>query len=221
MSIESIVSAATGGATQGVAGDRQLIADNLDTFLQLLTTQLENQNPLDPLDTNQFTQQLVEFSSVEQAVKTNDLLSGLLAANATSATATLVSYIGKTVEASGTTTTLKSGEANWTYQLDATSPEASIFIRDQAGNVVFSEITELKAGTHAYRWNGTTSTGGTAPEGTYSISIDAKDGDGRNLKASTTVRGEVTGVEFDGDEPVLQVGPSRVNLSSIKSVTSI
>jgi flagellar basal-body rod modification protein FlgD len=219
MSIESIVAASTAGSTVGA--DRQLIADNLDTFLQLLTTQLKNQNPLDPLDTNQFTQQLVEFSSVEQAVKTNDLLTGLLASSAASATSTAVSYIGKAVEASGATTTLKSDEAAWTYQVDADAPEAGITIRDASGAVVFSDITELKAGTHGYSWDGTRSGGGTAPEGLYTITIDAKDADGRNLKVSTTVRGEVTGVEFDGTEPVLMVGTSRVNLSSVKSVTSI
>lgn len=218
MSIESITAAAS-SASSSAAADRQLIADNLDTFLQLLTTQLQNQNPLEPLDTNQFTQQLVEFSSVEQAVKTNDILSSLLAANAASATSTAVGYIGRVVEASGTTTALKSGNANWTYRVGEASPEAAVTIRDAAGNVVFGEITELDAGTHAYEWNGRTATGGTAPEGLYSITIAALDGEGRNLKVETSVKGEVTGVEFDGSEPVLMVGNSRVNLSSVSSVT--
>jgi len=216
MSIDSI--AATAG-TQN-APQRQLIADNFDTFLKLLTTQLRNQNPLEPLDTNQFTQQLVEFSAVEQAVRSNDLLGKLVAANAANASSTAIGYIGKVVEAAGALTTLKSGNANWTYSLNQDSPEATVTIRNASGAIVFSELTQLDAGTDTYSWDGRTSSGGIAPEGTYSISIDAKNQDGGNISVSTSVTGEVTGVEFDGAEPVLLVGNARVNLSSVKSVVA-
>src|SRR3954465_1098397 len=93
------------------------IAGNFDTFLQLLTTQLKNQNPLDPLDTNQFTQQLVQFSSVEQQLKTNDFLSALVQANANSTNTNAVGYIGKTVTASGTRSELANGKAVWNFSL--------------------------------------------------------------------------------------------------------
>lgn len=219
MSIEAIASAAASGSAANK--DRVLIADNFDTFLKLLTTQLKNQNPLDPLDTNQFTQQLVEFSAVEQAVKSNDLLTKLVASNTANATSTAIGYIGKMVEAAGTTTTLKSGSANWTYKLAEDSPEASVTIRNASGVIVFTELTQLDAGTGTYVWDGSTSTGGSAPEGTYSISIDAKDQDGNNLSVSTSIAGEVTGVEFDGAEPVLLIGTSRVTLSSVQSVTAL
>src|SRR5882672_11737048 len=86
-------------ATTNVASNT--IAGNFDTFLQLLTTQLKNQNPLDPLDTNQFTQQLVQFSSVEQQLKTNDYLSALVAGNTNSVQTAAVNFIGKTVTAGG------------------------------------------------------------------------------------------------------------------------
>ncbi|VAW18342.1 Flagellar basal-body rod modification protein FlgD [hydrothermal vent metagenome] len=219
MSINALASSAAAGTNANT--ERQLIADNFDTFLKLLTTQLKNQNPLEPLDTNQFTQQLVEFSAVEQAVKSNDLLSKLVAANAASTTGTAIGYIGKSVEASGTATTLKSGNANWTYEINQAAPEASITIRNAAGTIVFTELTELDAGTNTYNWDGTTSSGGTAPEGAYSITIDAKDENGSNISVSTTITGEVTGVEFDGAEPVLIVGTSRINLSSVKSVSAL
>ena len=81
--------------------DAKTIAGNFDTFLQLLTTQLKNQNPLDPLDTNQFTQQLVQFSSVEQQLKTNDYPVGPGGSNANTVQTSAVNYIGKTVTASG------------------------------------------------------------------------------------------------------------------------
>ena len=72
------ISTGTGASSVSGALDNVEIASNFTTFLQLLTTQLKNQNPLDPLDTNQFTQQLVQFAQVEQQMKSNDLLSGLV-----------------------------------------------------------------------------------------------------------------------------------------------
>ena len=72
------VSGTSATSGSGLANSRKTIADNFDTFLQLLTTQLKNQNPLDPLDTNQFTAQLVQFSGVEQQLKTNEFLEALL-----------------------------------------------------------------------------------------------------------------------------------------------
>ncbi len=216
MSINTI-SAAAGPQN---APQRQLIADNFDTFLKLLTTQLRNQNPLEPLDTNQFTQQLVEFSAVEQAVKSNDLLSKIVSANTANASSTAIGYIGKVVEAAGTLTSLKAGNANWTYAMNQESPEASVTIRNASGAIVFTELTQLESGTNTYSWDGTTSSGGTAPEGTYSISINAKDENGDNISVSTSVTGTVTGVEFDGAEPVLIVGTARVTLSSVKSVVA-
>src|SRR5882672_717187 len=106
-------------ATTNVASNT--IAGNFNTFLQLLTTQLKNQNPLDPLDTNQFTQQLVQFSGVEQQLKTNDFLSSRVQANANSINTNAVGYIGKTVTASGTRSELANGKAVWNFSM----PEAA------------------------------------------------------------------------------------------------
>src|ERR1041384_4500918 len=89
------------GVSSTPAASKAVLAGNFDTFLQLLTTQLKNQNPLDPLDTNQFTQQLVQFAGVEQQLKTNDFLASLVQANANTTNSNAVNYIGKTVTASG------------------------------------------------------------------------------------------------------------------------
>src|SRR6185369_15341862 len=98
MAVNGISGSTSAGA---LTNSRSTIADNFDTFLQLLTTQLKNQNPLDPLDTNQFTQQLVQFTSVEQQLKTNDFLSAMVQSQQASASAQAASYIGKTVTSSG------------------------------------------------------------------------------------------------------------------------
>ncbi len=198
--------------------DRTTIANNFDTFLQLLTTQLKNQNPLDPLDTNQFTQQLVQFSSVEQQLKTNDYLAALVGSNTNAVQTGAVNYIGKTVTASGTRSELVNGKAVWNFSLkDAAN--TSVTIKDDQGNVVYTETGTLQAGQGQFTWDGTTSTGGKAPNGTYTIQMQGTNAEGNNVPISTQFSGVVTGIDFTGSEPVLLIGSSRVNLSGVTSVS--
>src|SRR5262245_3360522 len=97
--------------------DNTEIASNFTTFLQLLTTQLKNQNPLDPLDTNQFTQQLVQFAQVEQQMKSNDQLSSLVALEKSAQATTALAYVGATVVVDGATAQLANGNANWSLNV--------------------------------------------------------------------------------------------------------
>src|SRR5690606_26085417 len=142
---------------------RQTIAQNFDTFLNILTTQLRNQNPLDPLDTNQFTQQLVQFTGVEQQLKTNDFLEALLLNTQSTARADAVSYIGKEVTASGKTAELKDGGAYWTYNAAANVANATVTIKNAAGSVVYTEAGSLNAGAGAFLWDGKGSDGNIQP----------------------------------------------------------
>src|SRR3954463_16122261 len=105
----------TTSTTASVSGavDRKTIASNFDTFLKLLTTQLKNQNPLDPLDTNQFTQQLVQFSQVEQQMKQNDQLATLIGIEKAAQSTTALAFVGSTVAVDGQTAKLTNGRANW------------------------------------------------------------------------------------------------------------
>ena len=199
--------------------DRSKIAGNFDTFLQLLTTQLRNQNPLDPLDTNQFTQQLVQYSQVEQQLKTNDYLSALVTANANSAQVGAVSYIGKTITASGTRSELVNNKATWNFDL-ADNANVTATIKDVDGNIVYTEKGAMTSGSGQFVWDGTTSTGSRAPAGTYTIQMQALDGEGKAVTITTETTGTVTGVDFTGSEPVLLVGNSRLNLSSVTKVVS-
>jgi flagellar basal-body rod modification protein FlgD len=197
--------------------DRTSIANNFDTFLQLLTTQLKNQNPLDPLDTNQFTQQLVEFSGVEQQLKTNDFLSSLVQANANTTNSNAVNYIGKTVTASGVQSELINNKATWSFNLkDAAT--VTVSIKDANGNTVYTEKGAMQGGSGQFSWDGTDNQGNIKPAGTYSISMQAVDAEGKTINVSTETTGVVTGVDFTGSEPVLLVGTSRLNLSGVTSV---
>jgi flagellar basal-body rod modification protein FlgD len=207
------------GASSSAAlnNTRQGIADNFDTFLQLLTTQLRNQNPLDPLDTNQFTQQLVQFSSVEQQLKTNDFLSAMVQANANNSNSGVVSYIGKTVTAAGVRSELAGGKAEWNFSLpDAAA--VNVTIKDAKGNVVYTEQGNLQAGDGVFTWDGTGSDGVAKPSGSYSITMAGVNAEGKSVAISTQMSGVVTGIDFTGTEPVLLLGNSRVNLSGVTAV---
>ncbi len=204
-------------STSAMASSRQTIADNFDTFLQLLTTQLRNQNPLDPLDTNQFTQQLVQFTGGEQQLKTNEFLQAMMTSTQTANNSQAVSYVGKVVTASGTKSELVDGAAIWHFAVDGRA-DITATVKDANGNVVFTKSGTVNQGESVFTWDGIGNDGRQRPNGTYTVSIEARDSNGKLMGVATEMTGEVTGVDFSGTEPVLIVGGARVNLSAILSV---
>lgn len=212
------VSGVSGTSGNSTTNSRNTIADNFDTFLSILTTQLKNQNPLDPLDTNQFTQQLVQFTGVEQQLKTNDFLEALLLNTQTSYRADAVSYIGKQVSASGETAELVDGGAYWAYNAEANVANATVTIKNSAGSVVYTETGSLNAGPGAFLWDGIGTDGNMRPDGIYTIEITGTNLNGNTVKVSTSSVGIVTGVDFSGAEPMLTVGKNKVALSDVTDV---
>lgn len=216
MAVSGVGSSST---SSSLTGSRQTIAENFDTFLQLLTTQLRNQNPLDPLDTNQFTQQLVQFTGVEQQLKTNDFLAAMVTATQNTTNTQAVGYVGKVVTASGSKSELVDGAANWHFAT-AAAADITVSVRDQDNNVVFVKQGSVGQGESVFKWDGIGTDGKQRPDGSYSITIEARDSQGKLVDVSTQMTGEVTGVDFTGSEPVLLVGTARVNLSGVMSVRS-
>lgn len=215
MAIDGVSSST--GTTSGLTGSNTTIAENFDTFLSLLTTQLKNQNPLDPLDTNQFTSQMVQFTSVEQQLKTNEYLKALTLSTATRTSAEAVSFIGKTVTASGATSELVDGSATWSFNAGRDAPNSVVTVTDANGNTVFTDTTNFAMGDGSYTWDGHDSAGNQLPDGTYSITIDARDDNGY-IPVSTRMTGQVSGVDLSGDEPYLVIGQSKIPLSSVSTV---
>ena len=213
-----IASAAATSGTAATAGDRTTIAENFDAFLLLLTTQLKNQNPLEPLDTNQFTQQLVQFASVEQQIKSNDTLNALLASSRSSIVSTASGFVGMQVTADGATTRLADGRAEWRLNV-ARAATATISIRDRDGNVLATDTKALTAGGQSYVWDGRTSTGQTAPAGDYTITVTGRDVAGQPVSVKTEIAGRVGSVDLSGDEPILVIGGVQVPLKTVKSIT--
>ncbi|MDP4002076.1 flagellar hook assembly protein FlgD [Methylobacterium sp. NEAU K] len=211
----STSSTASSGSASGNATE---IASNFTQFLTLLTTQLKNQNPLDPMDTNQFTQQLVQFAGVEQQLKTNDRLDSILSASQSASSASATSYIGKTITADGSSSQLSKGSAAWTLEPARAASKAVITILDSKNNVVATQSTSLSAGSQTYTWNGKTSAGLTSPDGTYSIKVSAYDATGASVAVDTSLSGTVDEVDLSGTTPILMIGSQKVPLGSVQSI---
>jgi len=216
--ISSLTSLSAKSGSGATSSDASTIAGNFNQFLTLLTTQLQNQNPLDPLDTNQFTQQLVQFASVEQQLKTNDQLGSLITASKASAAATASGLIGKTVTADGATTSLADGSATWTLNPARAATKAVLTITDSKGNVVATQTKALAAGKQSFAWDGRASTGQLAAEGQYTLKVQALDATGAAVAVDTKITGAITSVDVTGAEPVLTIGDRTVALSSVEAI---
>ena len=208
----------TPGSSAAATSQTQ-IAGNFDTFLKLLTTQLQYQDPMSPMDSNQFTQQLVQFASVEQSIATNKNLESLVNLTLASATSNAVGYIGREVTAGGDTASLTdAGNAEWHYTLPANAAETDIVVTDGAGKPVYAGKGETAKGEHVFTWDGRTSNGNTAPPGNYKIVISAQDPGGNQLGIEPVIKGIVTSVDIQNGTPMLNVGSMSLKLTDIISV---
>jgi flagellar basal-body rod modification protein FlgD len=198
----------------------QQLAGNFDTFLQLLTTQLQNQNPLDPLDTNQFTEQLVEFASVEQQINMNTNLQSLIAMQQTTDATSALELVGSTVTVSGNSATLSnatSSSAIWNLTT-STPATATVTVTSSAGTTAYSGTMSLNAGSNSFTWNGQGNNGQTWPDGTYTLKVTATGANGQAVTVSTQVQGTVSGVNLSSNPPTLTVNGQSVQISQVTSI---
>jgi flagellar basal-body rod modification protein FlgD len=200
------------------AADLQQVQDNLNQFLNLLVTQLQNQDPLDPLDANEFTQQLVQFASVEQQIYQNANLETLIAVEKSGQAAAMVAYIGTTVEANGGVLPLHDSEATATYTLPADVAQTTIIIRDPYGNIMRTEAGETEAGLHTFTWDGYDDHGNPLADGAYSIEIGATTSDGTLLTIPTTVFARVSAVGSENGEVTLYSGDVTIPAAAVIGV---
>src|SRR6201991_2395379 len=170
------------------------IADNFQTFLTLLTTQLQNQNPLDPLDTNQFTQQLVQFAGVEQQLKSNDQLKSLVALEQSAQATQALIYVGNIVAVDGSTQQFD-GAATWNLKADKDTA-ATITITNSTGQTVYSGNFSLKEGNASFVWDGKGNDGTQWPAGAYKMTATGKDSTGKNVAIATEIQGVVDSVDL-------------------------
>jgi flagellar basal-body rod modification protein FlgD len=206
----------SGSTTNAASG----LTQNFNTFLTLLTTQLQNQDPLSPLDTNQFTQQLVSFSQVEQQIDTNSNLQNLISLQSAGASISALPLVGQQIEYNSPTASLTSGgTANYVYSLPSDAASTQVAITDSSGREVYSaNLGATAAGANVFTWDGKTTTGVQMPAGDYTLSITAKDASGSAISASVASVGTVAAVGVQNNTANFTVGDMSVPLSELVTV---
>jgi len=203
---------------QGQAKSTVDVGKTFDQFLTLLTAQLRYQDPLSPMDSTQFTSQLVQFASVEQSIRTNDQLETLIAMQQTDASTTALGYIGHIVEVPGDVVSLEGGHAEIAYELEGNAGTTAITIANGAGQLVFAANGETVAGKHRFVWDGTSSTGIELPDGAYRVTVGAVGLTGVPMSPATFVLGRVTSVEIEESGAMLSLGALKVPLDKVTAI---
>jgi flagellar basal-body rod modification protein FlgD len=195
------------------------LAGNFQTFLTLLTTQLQNQNPLSPLDTNQFTQQLVQFAGVEQQLKTNDELTSLVSLQQTAQSTQALGFVGKTATVDGSTTALTNSSASWNLGVP-TNSQVNISITNSTGQTVYSNNYSVSAGSNqAFTWDGKGNDGTQWPDGKYTLTATAADTAGNSVAVTTQIKGVVSSADLTQSPPLLSINGQTYTVSQIKSIS--
>jgi flagellar basal-body rod modification protein FlgD len=205
------------GTTNGILNFTQ----NFNTFLTLLTTQLKNQDPLSPMDSDTFTQQLVEFSQVEQQIKTNSQLSTMITNQTSSEAISAQTMVGDTIQYTGNQAALENGDATFSYTLPSTAKSTTLNVLDANGNVVYSTTGQTAAGTYAFDWNGENNAGTAQTNGNiYTLQVTSSDANGNPITATTTAVGTVTGVNVQNNVATFNVSGVEVPMSQLVNIVN-
>jgi flagellar basal-body rod modification protein FlgD len=210
---------AASNATQ--AGDAALssLSGNFGDFLGMLMTQLKNQDPTSPMDSNAFTSELVQFSSVEQQINTNNSLTQLIQLTQAGEVMQSSAMVGKQVTVQSSALALQNGKATVNFTTPAAEP-VTIVVSDSTGNQVATASMTATSGNNTWNWNGAGSSGGTLPDGSYHVTVNATDAGGTTTSLPFTVTGTATGVQNASTGLTLELGALSVPFSSVTSVGS-
>lgn len=220
--LTSIGSASDAGQAIQAANEQNAVLGK-DDFLMLLVTQLENQDPLDPMDNTEFVAQLATFSSLEQLQNVNTGLEQVKDSMSVMNQGQAVSYIGKNVRAAGSALQVADGQTDpirFSLNEDAASVFVSIY--DEMGGYVASiEHGGMSAGENELTWDGKDNNGELVDDGVYHFEIAAVNSDGDAvLSESISVAGMVTGVTYESGVPYLMVNDQALALNDVIEVTS-
>ncbi len=215
--ISSTPSAST-AASSGSANPLQSLSGNFNDFLQLLMTQLQNQDPTSPLDTNEFTSQLVQFASVEQQINTNSSLTQLIQLTQSGELLQAGSVVGHQVRIQSDHIPLQGGTGQVQFTAPTAEP-AAIAIYSDSGQKIREVAVNASAGTNTWTWDGTDDAGNTVPDGSYRIAVIGANTDGSTSALPFTVTGTATGVQTasSGNGVQLQLGALSVDFSAVRS----
>jgi flagellar basal-body rod modification protein FlgD len=198
------------------AQQRISLADDFTQFLTLLTTQLQNQDPLSPMDSTEFTNQLVQFSQVEQQINSNQKLDSLLQLQMASISSVALGYVGMDVSYLSAEMNFDGTEpvtVNYALAEGATVAKMNVYNEDE--ELVYSIEAPKSVGKNEIVWTGMTKDGTMAEPGTYTVSIDAANSAGEPIETTTVVSGRVRGIESQNGLVYLLIGERAVSLATV------
>lgn len=220
MDLSGVLNAANPGSTTNTNSSTKLGGD-FNQFLRLLTTQLQNQDPLSPLDTAEFTNQLVQFSNVEQNIRSNDYLQKLLTLQSLNLTSVGLSYVGLSVQTPGNTFQFDGQHVSaLAYNMATAGAVGTFSIVNENGDVVYTQQPELSKGLHNFAWDGRDNEGEAVPPGTYKMLVSAQDSDGESVSVTSLVPGTVSGVQTaDDGEVMLMIDDKLIPVTDVRQAT--
>lgn len=196
------------------------LAEDFAQFLTLLTVQLQNQDPLSPMDTTEFTNQLVAFTGVEQQINTNQKLDSLVSLQLANSFSSSLDYVGKDISYISSEFNYDGeGDVKINYAFSGDPVFAKINVYNEEGDLVYTEDAQKSVGNHEFIWDGTMTGGGVAEPGTYQVKLDALDIDDEPVTSTTVVNGHVRGIETQGGLIFLLVGERAVSVGNVLNVT--
>jgi flagellar basal-body rod modification protein FlgD len=196
------------------------LSSNFSTFLTLLTTQLKNQDPTSPMDSNAFTQQLVMYSQVEQQIDTNTNLKSLISQGTSNAAAITTGYLGKKVSIVNGQAALIGGNASWSYNLSGAAAATQLDIADSNGKTVYTTTGDTGSGNHSFTWDGKDTHGNQLADGSYKLTVTATDSASGTVGSSVASAGTVTQIDMTGSTPRLIIGSMEVDLADIAAIAN-
>lgn len=196
------------------------LTQDYTTFLKLLTTQLQNQDPTSPMDSNQFTQQLVQYSQVEQQIKSNQKLDTLISNSSSTGVGSSLGYLGKKIEIDGSEFMTDSTGGSFNYTLSSTADKVTVKVLDESGTVVRTSTEASGAlGKHTLTWDGKDDSGKQLASGLYSVTVSALDSKGNTVTSKISTNGKVDGVEKNSSGAVvLDVGKIQITTDKILAI---
>jgi len=206
------------GSSSSTNSAMQQLSGNMNTFLTLLTTQLQNQDPMSPMDSTQFTQQLVEYSQVEQQINTNTNLQSLISLQQAGAGASAVGYLGKEVTVTNGNAALTDGTATWNYSLAANAASTTLTVTNSSGQTVYSTTGSTSSGSNTFTWNGQDNNGNQLADGTYPLAVTSTDANGNAVTTNVTSTGTVSEINLSGTTPQLMIGSMAVPLTAVSLI---
>jgi flagellar basal-body rod modification protein FlgD len=207
-----------GNLNSNTAAASQSLNQTYDNFLKMLTTQLKNQDPLNPMDSKDFTSQLIQMSAAEQSIAQTSRIEDMLKLMQASTVNTALNYIGLSVDYEGNSFAFDGMvPADITYELPENAAQTQISVLNSEGKVVYSATGETTAGQHKFSWGGTDKDGNKQKAGTYTVEIGSQTSENKALQNKISVPGTVSGVETADGQVYLVINGEKVTIDAVKS----